>query len=109
MKVSSFQKSVKIDNKSLQIWSRKIKVRKSHKKWIWKGLERLLGGVWGGFWEGFEALEASWAVFCIHFFMLAFGVVSKSASGGFLAGSWIDFWGFGRDFGVVLGGIWEGF
>ena len=67
------------------------------------------GRVWGRFWEGFEALGASWAVFWPHFFMLVFGVVSTSTPGGFLAGSWIDFGGGWRDFERVLGGIWEGF
>ena len=31
-------------------------MRKSLQKWIWKGLEFLLGGVWGGFWEVLGAL-----------------------------------------------------
>ena len=63
------------------------------------------GRVWGRFWEGFEALGASWAVFWAHFFMLVFGVFSTSAPGAFLAGSWIDFGRVGKDFRRVLGGI----
>ena len=38
--------------------------------------------------------------------MLVFGVVFKSAPGGFFAGSWVDFSRFGRDLGMVLGGFW---
>ena len=67
------------------------------------------GRVWGRFWEGFGISWGFLGCFGVSFFMLVFGVVCKSAPGGFLAGSWIDFWGYGRDFGRVLKGIWEGF
>ena len=39
--------------------------------------------------------------------MLVFGMVFKRALGGFWARFWLDFNGFGRDFGRVLGGIFE--
>ena len=54
-----------------------------------------------------EALGASWVVFWVHVVMLVFGVVFKSAPGGFLAGSLVDFSEFGRDLGKVLGWIWS--
>ena len=59
-----------------------------------------------------EALGASWVVLGSPFFTLVFGVVVKSALGGTSAGLWLDFQGFGEDFGRVWGGFWwvlEGF
>ena len=54
-----------------------------------------------------EALGASWVVLGSPFFKLVFGVVVKSALGGTSAGLWLDFQGFGEDFGRVLGGVWR--
>ena len=67
------------------------------------------GTVWGGFWEGLEALGSSWVVFWPSFFVLVFGMVFKRALGGLWARFWLDFQGFGKDFGRVLRGFWEGF
>ena len=55
-----------------------------------------------------EPLGASWVVLGFPFFTLVFGVVVKSALGGTSAGLWLDFQGFGEDFGRVWGGFWEG-
>ena len=63
----------------------------------------------GGFWEGFPASWASWAVLALLFFMLVFGVVFKSALGGIRAAFCFEFEGFGRDFGRVLGSFGDGF
>ena len=64
--------------------------------------------VWEGFWErfgrGLDLLSASWATFERHFLVLVFGMVFKSALGGFWARFWFDFRGFGMD----LGRVWEG-
>ena len=65
------------------------------------------GRVWGRVGERLEALGASWAEFWVHFLLLVIGVVFKSAPGGFLVGSLVDFlvvWkGFGEGFGRILG------
>ena len=67
-----------------------------------------LGASWAPFGTGFgrilEALGASWAVLRALFFMLVFGVVSKSALEGIWVGFWPDFEGFGKGFGR----FWEG-
>ena len=70
-----------------------------------------LGASWAPFGTGFgrilEALGASWAVLRALFFMLVFGVVSKSA----LEGIWVGFWHDLRGLGRVLGGfgrVWAG-
>ena len=60
-----------------------------------------------GFGRDLGSLGASWAVLGVHFLMLVFGVVCKSAPGGFLAGSWVDFSSFGRDLGWFFGRFWE--
>ena len=87
----------------------KRQVKKALKISIWECLGLHLGGLGRGFGRDLEPLGVSWAVFWAHFFMLVFGVVSTSAPGGFLAGSWIDFGRVGRDFGRVLEGIFDGF
>ena len=56
-----------------------------------------------------EALGASWVVLGSPFFTLVFGVVVKSALGGTSAGLWLDFQGFGEDFGRVLGRLGRDF
>ena len=72
-----------------------------------------LGASWAPFGTGFgrvlQAPGASWAVLRALFFMLVFGVVSKSALEGIWDGFWLDFEGFGKGFGRILGGFWEGF
>ena len=60
------------------------------------------GRVWGRFGETLEALGASGAVFWVYFSMFVFGVVFKSAPGGCLAGSWVDFSRRGRGARVPL-------
>ena len=70
-----------------------------------------LGGSWASFGRGLgevlEPLGDSGQFFLALCFMLVFGVVFKSALGGLWAGSWVDFEGFGKDFGRVLHGFWE--
>ena len=72
-----------------------------------------LGASWAPFGTGFgrvlQAPGASWAVLRALFFMLVFGVVSKSALEGIWVGFWFNFEGFGKGFGRVLVGFWEGF
>ena len=53
--------------------------------------------------KGLYALGASWAVLEAFFFILVFGVVFKSALGGIWLGFGLDFNGFWKDFGKVLG------
>ena len=79
------------------------------KNWICEGLGLYFGGVGRGLGRVFEPLGVSWAVLGLFFCMLVFGVVFKSALGGIWGGSWLDFTGFGKDFGRVLEEIWEGF
>ena len=71
------------------------------------------GRVWGGFWErfvrGLKLPSASWATFERHFLVLVFGMVFKSALGGFWARLWVDFNGILGGFGRVLRRIWGGF
>ena len=62
-----------------------------------------------GLGKDLEPAGAPWVVLRFLFFTLVFGVVVKSALGGTSAGLWLDFQGFGEDFGRVLGGFWEGF
>ena len=42
------KKLEKIDETSMQLWSRKIKSQKSRQNWIWEGLGLHLGGGWDG-------------------------------------------------------------
>ena len=67
----------------------------------------ILGGSWAVFGKGLgkdlEPLGGSWAAFWVPFFMLVFGMVFKSAPGGFFAGSCVDFSRFRRDLGRLLG------
>ena len=61
---------------------------------FWEGL----GGVWGGFWEGFRVLGAPWVVFLRFLLMLTFGMLS----GGLLQPPGVDFGSILR----ALGGFW---
>ena len=61
-----------------------------------------------GFGRDLEALGASWVVLGPPFFVLVFGMVFKSALGGFWARFWVDFRGSGTNFGRVWGRFWEG-
>ena len=69
-----------------------------------------LGASWAPFGAGFgrvlQALGASWAVLRSLFFMLVFGVVSKSALEGIWDGLWLDFEGFGKGLGRDFKGFW---
>ena len=65
-----------------------------------------MGSVWDRLWEDFGALGASWAVLSAFFFMLVFGAVSKSALEYIWVGFWLEFEGFGKGFGRVLGRFW---
>ena len=87
----------------------KYRPKNQFKLGFWEGLGLYLGGGWESCGKDLEALGASWAVLRALFFMLVFGVVSKSALEGIWDGFWLDFEGFGKGFGRVLGGFWEGF
>ena len=68
------------------------------------------GALFGrGLGRDLEPLGASWVVLGSPFFTLVFGVVVKSALGGTSAGLWLDFQGFGEDFGRVLGRLGRDF
>ena len=70
-------------------------------------LGRVLAWFGQGFGKGLKALGGSWTVFWLHFFVLVSGMVFKRALGGLWARFWFDFKGFGKDFGRVLGRIFE--
>ena len=98
-----------IDKKSLQIWSGKIKVRKSLKKGTWKGLELFLGGVWGGFWESFGGFGGLAGRFLASFFHACTwdGLQKRSwrGQGWILLRFWGVWRGFREGFGQVLRAI----
>ena len=94
--------------KTMRIYNRKKTAQKMLKNVIWDRLGLHLGGFGRGLGRDLEPLGASWVVLGSPFFTLVFGVVVKSALGGTSAGLWLDFQGFGEDFGRVWGGFWEG-
>ena len=108
---SALKRTNKIDEKTSQNGCKFTIRNKQYQKRLYKSdlgaSGASFGRVWGRFGERLEALGASWAAFRVHFFMLVFGVVFKSAPGGFFAGSWVDFSRFGRDLGRVLGWFWR--
>jgi len=99
----------KTTKKRCKFTIRKKRAKKALNNSIWERLGLHLGGFGGGFGRGLEALGASWVVLEALIFMLVFGMVFKSALGGFWGASWFDFEGFAMDLGRVLGGVWEGF
>ena len=60
-------------------------------KFVFLSILGRFGGVWERFGRGLELLSASWATFERHFLVLVFGMVFKSALGGFWARHWVDF------------------
>ena len=80
-------------------------MRKSLKKGIWTGLELVLGGVWGRFWEGFRGFGGLLGNFLASFFHACIWHVLKNALGGFWARFWFEFRGLER----IFGGFWQGF
>ena len=79
--------------------------KKQTKNLIWERLGLHLGGVGGDFARDLEPLGASWAILGALFFVLVSRVVFKSALGGFWVAFWLDFEGFGRGLGRILGQI----
>ena len=69
---------------------------------FWKGGGRVGGGFGRALGRVWRLLGASWAMFWPHFFVLAFGMLSGRALGGFYARFRLDFKGFGRGLGRVL-------
>ena len=97
----------KTANKRCEFTSGQKHAKKALKNLIWGRLGLHLGGFGGGFGRDLELLEASWAaseaLFCVHIFVGVF----KNALGGSWIGFFLDFEGFGKDFGRLLGNFWE--
>ena len=85
----------------MQIWNRKIKNKKSLKKWIWEGFGLHLGGGWdvlGRLLATFGHLLAVFCTFKIEFFS---SMGPRWAPRGLLGRLWVDL-------GSIWGGFWEG-
>ena len=83
----------------------KREAKKAFKNSIWERLGLHLGGFGDRFGRDLEPLGASWAILGALFFVLVSRVVFKSALGGFWVAFWLDFEGFGRGLGRILGQI----
>ena len=68
---------------------------------IWEGLGKVLGWIW--------SLLGLSGLFGASFFHACIWSGLQSAFGGIWAGCWLDFKGFGKDFGRVLGGLGRDF
>ena len=82
-------------------------MRKSLKKGIWTGLELVLGRAWGRFWEGFGSFGGLLGNFLASFLHACIWNGLQKGSWRLLGSILLDFNGFGRDFGRVLGWIFE--
>ena len=93
----------------MEILSWKRNVQKSHKNWFWDGLGLYVGRVWDSLGPLFGTLGRFLAVFGVFETKLLYGFGPRWSPRSLLDGCWVDFGGFGEDFGTVFRGFGEEF